>query len=76
MILRLIVGFCSSGGAGGCIDAAPSLGTIPAALAYANAGTGFGTITVGANLTLVIPPGTPSGSYAGVLTLTAEPAGP
>jgi phosphate ABC transporter phosphate-binding protein len=54
----------------------PGLGTIAAVLAYAKAGTGFGTSTLGANLTLAIPPGTPSGAYDGVLTLTADPAGP
>jgi hypothetical protein len=54
---------------------APGLGTVPATLASANAGTGFGTSTLGANLTLAIPPGTPSGAYDGVLTLTADPAG-
>jgi ABC-type phosphate transport system substrate-binding protein len=44
-----------------------------AELAGAVPGTGYGTSTLGANLTLAIPPSAPSGSYAGVLTLTAEP---
>ena len=56
--------------------AAPGLGTEAAVLAYANAGTGFGTSTLGAYLTLAIPPTAPSGSYTGVLTRTADPAGP
>ena len=55
---------------------APGLGTYPTELALAVPGTGFGTSTLGANLTLAIPPTVPSGAYAGVLTLTADPAGP
>jgi phosphate ABC transporter phosphate-binding protein len=56
--------------------AAPGLGTTAAVLASASVGTGFGTSTLGANLTLAIPPLAPSGAYSSVLTLTAEPAGP
>ncbi len=56
--------------------AAPGLGTTAAVLGYAFPGRGFGTSTLGANLTLAIPSNAPSGAYAGVLTLTAEPAGP
>ena len=52
----------------------PGLGTAGAILAVANGSTGFGTSTLGANLTLVIPPGTPAGSYSAVLTLTADSA--
>jgi hypothetical protein len=50
----------------------PGLGTTAAILASAAAGTGFGTSTVGANLTLAIPPIATSGAYTSVLTLTAE----
>jgi phosphate ABC transporter phosphate-binding protein len=56
--------------------AAPGLGTFAATLADAVPGTGFGTSTLGANLTFAIPPLVPSGAYTGVLTLTADPAGP
>jgi hypothetical protein len=56
--------------------ASPGLGTTAAILASANPGTGFGASSLGANLTLAIPPATPSGNYSGELTLTAEPAGP
>jgi ABC-type phosphate transport system substrate-binding protein len=56
--------------------ASPGLGTTVATLASANAGTGFGTSALGANLTLAIPPTAPSGDYSGVLTLTAEPGTP
>jgi hypothetical protein len=61
---------------GAVTPAAPGLGTTAAVLASAPAGTGFGTSTVGAELILAIPPTVPSGAYAGVLTLTADPAGP
>jgi phosphate ABC transporter phosphate-binding protein len=56
--------------------ATPGLGTIAAILAIASAGGGVGTSTLGADLMLAIPPATPSGAYAGVLTLTANPTGP
>jgi ABC-type phosphate transport system substrate-binding protein len=52
------------------------LGSFAAVLAFAKAGTGFGTSTFGANLTLAIPPTAPSGNYSSTLTLTADPAGP
>jgi phosphate ABC transporter phosphate-binding protein len=55
--------------------AAPGLGTTAAVLASASAGGGFGTSTLGADLTLAIPPTAPSGAYSSVLTLTANPAG-
>jgi ABC-type phosphate transport system substrate-binding protein len=55
--------------------ALPGLGTTAAILASANSGTGFGTSTLGANLTLAIPPLAPSGAYTSTLTLTADPAG-
>jgi ABC-type phosphate transport system substrate-binding protein len=62
---------------GGAVSpGAPGLGTIAAVLASANAGAGFGTTTVGAGLTLAIPPTVPSGTYTGVLTLTAVTAAP
>jgi len=63
--------------AGGTVaPAAPGLGTTGAILASANAGGGFGTSTLGASLTLAIPPTNPSGSYTGTLTLTAVAAAP
>jgi hypothetical protein len=71
-----------SGDAGGAVlgdTVAPvtlGLGSIAAVLADADAGGGFGTITLDAYLTLAIPPATPSGVYTAVLTLTADPAGP
>jgi phosphate ABC transporter phosphate-binding protein len=62
---------------GGTIaPAAPGLGTTAAILASAKAGTGLGTSTLGATLTLAIPPTNPSGAYSGVLTLTAVAAFP
>jgi hypothetical protein len=54
----------------------PGLGTTAAVLASAATGTGFGTSTLGANLTLAIPPTAPSGPYTSTLTLTANPAAP
>jgi hypothetical protein len=56
--------------------AAPGLGTTAAMLASAGGGGGFGTSTLGAALTLAIPPTAPSGDYTGVLTLTANPTAP
>ncbi|HLK02122.1 MAG TPA: Ig-like domain-containing protein [Streptosporangiaceae bacterium] len=51
--------------------ASPGLGTTAAVLAQAHAGNGFGTSTLGANLTLAIPPTAAAGAYASTLTLTA-----
>ena len=54
--------------------AAPGLGTTAAVLALAHAatpGSGFGTSTLGANLTLAIPPAAKAGPYAATLTVTA-----
>jgi outer membrane protein assembly factor BamB len=42
----------------------------PGVLAQAHAGTGFGTDTLDATLTLTIPPGTPAGTYTGGITMT------
>jgi len=53
----------------------PGLGTTPGVLASASPGTGFGTSTLGAFLTLAIPPTAPSGPYTSVRTLTADPSG-
>jgi phosphate ABC transporter phosphate-binding protein len=61
---------------GPVLPATPGLGSIAGVLAVASPGDGFGTSTLGANLTLAIPPAAPSGAYSGELTLTAEPAGP
>jgi ABC-type phosphate transport system substrate-binding protein len=55
---------------------APGLGVTGAILAAATAGGGAGISTLGASLTLIIPPDTPSGRYAGALTLTAVTAAP
>jgi ABC-type phosphate transport system substrate-binding protein len=55
--------------------AAPGLGTIAAVLASAppGVGSGFGTSTLGANLTLAIPPapGSTAGGYTGALNISA-----
>ncbi len=53
--------------------ASPGLGSVPALLADAAAGTGsgYGTSTLGANLTLAIPATTPAGPYSSALTVTA-----
>ena len=55
--------------------ASPGLGSTPGllALAHAGSGNGYGTSTLGANLTLAIPPVPESaaGSYASSLTVTA-----
>jgi ABC-type phosphate transport system substrate-binding protein len=58
--------------------AAPGLGTTAAVLASAPAGvgSGFGTSTLGANLTLAITPQTLAGGYTGSLTVTAVTAAP
>ena len=56
--------------------ASPGLGTVPGFLAFAHAGSGYGTSTFGANLTLAIPPAPQSaaGSYTSSLTVTAVPS--
>lgn len=54
--------------------AAPGLGTTAGVLAQAHAatpGSGFGTSTLAANLTLAIPTGTRAGPYAATMTITA-----
>ena len=56
--------------------AAPGLGTTPALLASAPAGGGYGTSTLGANLTLAIPATAAAGSYTGSLTVDAVTALP
>jgi hypothetical protein len=61
---------------GAVTPAAPGLGTTPAVLASAPSGAGFGISTLGANLTLAIPPTAPSGPYTSTLTLTANPVAP
>jgi hypothetical protein len=54
----------------------PGLGTTPGLLASAVAGSGPGTSTLGADLDLLIPPGTPVGVYSATLTLTVVPVQP
>lgn len=54
----------------------PGLGTTPAVLASAHAGSGFGTSVLGANLTVAIPALARAGDYAGSLTVTAVTALP
>lgn len=49
----------------------PGLGSTPGTLAFAHAGHGFGTSTLGANLTLAIPAATAAGAYTAGLTVTA-----
>jgi hypothetical protein len=56
--------------------AGPGLDTTPAVLAYADAGSGYGTSTLGADLTLDIPAATAAGPYSGSLTVTAITAYP
>jgi hypothetical protein len=55
---------------------APGLGTTAAVLALAHAGSGFGTSTLGADLTLAIPVTARAGDYAGALTVSAVTALP
>jgi hypothetical protein len=55
---------------------APGLGTTAAVLAAAHAGTGFGTCTMDANLTLAIPVAAKPGDYTSTLTVTAVTALP
>jgi len=52
------------------------LGDAPAVLARAANGSGFGTNTVSADLTLDVPAGSLAGVYAGELTITYLEAGP
>ena len=56
----------------------PGLGTTPAVLAavHAGVGNGFGTTTLGANLTLAIPSGQAAGPYSSGLTITAAATNP
>ena len=56
----------------------PGLGTAAAVLASVHAGTGngFGTTTLGANLTLAIPSGQAAGPYNSGLTITAASTNP
>jgi hypothetical protein len=49
----------------------PGLGDAPGFLASAHAGSGYGTSTFGANLTLAIPPQAAMGDYTGALNVTA-----
>jgi phosphate ABC transporter phosphate-binding protein len=56
--------------------ASPGLGTTPATLASAPAGHGFGTSTLGANLTLAIPAPAAAGAYTAGLTVTAVTSAP
>jgi len=51
--------------------ASPGLGTTAAVLAQAHAGSGFGTSSLGANLTLAIPAAATAGDYTSSLTVTA-----
>jgi hypothetical protein len=48
----------------------PGLGSIPAVLAWAAGGSGFGTDTLSARLLLVIPASARAGPYNAVLTIT------
>ena len=54
----------------------PGLATAPAILASAEAGTGYGTSTLGADLTLAVPAAAAAGPYSGSLTVTAITASP
>jgi hypothetical protein len=56
----------------------PGLGSAPAVLAsvHAGIGNGFGTTTLGANLTLAIPSGQAAGPYTSGLTITAAATNP
>jgi phosphate ABC transporter phosphate-binding protein len=55
---------------------APGLGSTAAVLASAAPGGGFGTSSLGANLTLDIPVSTEAGPYTSTLTITAVTTGP
>jgi hypothetical protein len=56
----------------------PGLGTTAATLAsvHAGLGNGFGTSTLGADLSLVIPPTAPAGPYTSGLTISAVTSNP
>jgi hypothetical protein len=54
----------------------PGLGTFPGFLAFAHAGSGYGTSVLSANLTLDIPVQAATGPYAGALTISAVTALP
>ncbi|HUN34051.1 MAG TPA: Ig-like domain-containing protein [Trebonia sp.] len=54
----------------------PGLGDTAETLASAAAGDGFGTTTLGANLTLDIPASAPAAAYTGALTVTAATSAP
>jgi hypothetical protein len=56
--------------------AAPGLGSTAAVLASAAPGGGVGTSSLGANLTLDIPPSAAAGPYLSTLTITAVTTGP
>ena len=56
--------------------ARPGLGSIPAVLASAAAGSGFGTDTLGARLVLDIPATAPVGTYNVILTITCVESAP
>jgi hypothetical protein len=58
--------------------AAPGLGTTAATLAsvHAGLGNGYGTSTLGANLSLVIPATAPAGPYTSGLTISAVTSNP
>jgi len=53
-----------------------NIGTAPAVLIQAPEGSGAGTSTVDPLLTLVIPVGTPTGTYTGAVTITYVSASP
>jgi hypothetical protein len=64
---------------GSAVTAAnPGLGTTAATLAsvHAGLGNGFGTSTLGADLSLVIPPTAPAGPYTSGLTISAVTSNP
>jgi ABC-type phosphate transport system substrate-binding protein len=58
--------------------ASPGLGSSPAVLAsaFAGVGNGYGSTTLGADLTLLIPPPQAAGDYTGALTITAVTSNP
>jgi len=61
---------------GSTVDPAPGLGTTPAVLAAAHAGSGFGISTLIAHLTLAIPAEAAAGAYTSSLTVSALTALP
>ena len=56
--------------------ASPGLGSIPAVLASAAAGSGFGTDTLSAKLLLDVPATAPVGIYNVILTITCVDSAP